>query len=65
MKNKNDVGNCKGSKPKQFNGTTVACYVNLPSTCGDLKDSVTNPGEQLSAEPCNLKIYYITYDYQY
>ena len=54
MKNRNNVGNCEGERPTQFN-TTTACYVNLPSTCSDLKESITNPGEMLSVEACNFE----------
>ena len=53
--NETGVGNCTGEKPEQFDGVKQACYVNLPSTCTDLEDSVTNPGEKLSAKACRLK----------
>ena len=50
--NREGVGNCKGKKPSQYNGTKFACYVKLPSTCTDLSDSITDNGEKLSTEPC-------------
>ena len=50
--NRNGVGNCKGTKPSQFNGDHVACYVHQPSSCADLEDSISNPGEKLSAKAC-------------
>ena len=53
--NRNNVGNCKGKKPSQFGKKFVACYVTQPSSCTDLKDSGTNPGEQLSVNACLLK----------
>ena len=44
-------GNCKGSR--DFNrDNKLTCYVNQPSTCTDLVDSFTNPGEKSSTEPC-------------
>ena len=55
MINRNNVGNCKGKKPSQFGRKFVACYVTQPSGCTDLKDSGTNPGEQLSVNACLLK----------
>ena len=53
LKNRHNVGNCEGKRPMQFN-TTTACYVNLPSNCSDLKESMTCPGEMLSTEACNF-----------
>ena len=44
-------GNCKGSKDWN-RGNKFTCYVNQPSTCTDLVDSSTNPGEKSSTEPC-------------
>lgn len=48
--NENGWGNCRragGPFPE-----LVWCYVNQPSSCGDLINSNTNPGKQLSAEAC-------------
>ena len=55
MFNKMGVGNCTGKGPEQFNGLRTVCYVNLPSSCTDLVESMTNPGEKLSAEACRMK----------
>ena len=40
-------GNCE----KKFMGEAL-CYVNLPSSCSDLEDSTTDPGEKISVEAC-------------
>ena len=64
--NRNNVGNCKGKKPSQFGRKFVACYVTQPSNCTDLKDSGTNPGEQLSVNACLLRgrvVYHIRIKY--
>ena len=53
--NQNNVGNCKGKKPSQFQRKFFACYVDQPSSCTDLKDSGTNSGEQLSVNACLLR----------
>ena len=46
----NGAGNCQDT----ISSTSgkAGCYVNQPSTCGDLKDSSTNPGEKFSTEAC-------------
>ena len=31
------------------------CYVNQPSNCSDLVDSITHPGEQKSSDACKRK----------
>ena len=64
--NQNNVGNCQGKKPSQFRRKFVACYVTQPSDCTDLKDSGTNPGEQLSVNACLLRgriVYHIRINY--
>ena len=40
-------GNCQ----KEHNGNPI-CYVELPSSCNDLKQSGSVPGEQWSFEAC-------------
>ena len=40
-------GNCK-----DFNGKPL-CYVTQPSSCSDLQDSQTNPGEKFSFTACS------------
>ena len=45
-------GNCKGTKVARQGKVRVICYVNQPSYCSDLEDSVKLPGEQHSAEAC-------------
>lgn len=52
--NVNGVGNCQGTKSPEL-GDRLACYVNQPSSCRDLLDSGTNPGEKYSAEACVQK----------
>ena len=52
--NSHGVGNCKGRKPTPFQDAHSACYVVQPSNCNDLINSITNPGEQLSAEACYI-----------
>ena len=49
--NEGGFGNCKGSRDWN-RGNRLICYVYLPSTCTDLVDSTTNPGEKTSTEPC-------------
>ena len=51
--NKDGIGNCEGTKSVAFG--KVACYVNQPSSCSDLKNSGTNPGEKYSAVACDQK----------
>ena len=41
-------GNCKKEHPT---GKPL-CYVTLPSSCSDLRDSGSNPGEKWSFEAC-------------
>ena len=48
--NENGSGNC--AKPVSSYGNKLVCYVNQPSSCGDLRGSGTNPGEKTSAEAC-------------
>lgn len=48
--NKYGVGNCKMGE-KRFNNENV-CYVSLPSSCSDLKNSNTDAGKFLSAVAC-------------
>ena len=45
-------GNCKGTKIAKQGKIQTICYVNQPSYCGDLEDSIKIPGEQHSAEAC-------------
>ena len=45
-------GNCQGTLDSS-RGNVAVCYVNQPSSCGDLVDSSTNTGEKSSAEPCS------------
>ena len=45
-------GNCKGTKIAKQGKIRAICYVNQPSYCGDLEDSIKIPGEQHSAEAC-------------
>ena len=40
-------GNCQKS-----NDGDVMCYVKQPSSCSDVRDSGSNPGEQYSYEAC-------------
>jgi hypothetical protein len=50
--NKNGVGNCTQNwRENRFDGENV-CYVALPSSCGDLKNSRTDAGKFLSAVAC-------------
>ena len=50
--NKNGVGNCtKNWRENRFDGKNV-CYVALPSSCEDLKNSNTDAGKFLSAVAC-------------
>ena len=44
-------GNCQ--KKSSSRGNVVICYVNQPSSCGDLVDSSTDPEEKTSAEACS------------
>ena len=53
--NKQGYGNCAKVNRFKFGGKP-ACYVNLPSTCSDIKDSSTDPGKKWSAEACNSGI---------
>ena len=48
--NVHGFGNCAKLDPKY--GNKASCYVNQPSSCGDLLDSGTNTGEKTSAEAC-------------
>ena len=48
--NKNGVGNCKMGE-NRFDNKNV-CYVALPSSCPDLKNSRTDAGKFLSAVAC-------------
>ena len=48
--NKNGYGICR-KKTVNFGGAYV-CYVDRPSSCGDLQESITNPEYLLSAEAC-------------
>ena len=51
--NKNGVGNCtKSWQENRFNNQNV-CYVALPSSCPDLKNSRTDAGKFLSAVACH------------
>ena len=53
--NDGGFGNCfKRSGHSKHDGNVV-CYVEQPSTCSDLIDSRSNPGEKISAEACKLK----------
>lgn len=45
-------GNCKGTKIAKQGKIRAICYVNQPSYCGDLEESIKIPGEQHSAEAC-------------
>lgn len=45
-------GNCKGTKIAKQGKIRAICYVNQPSYCGDLEDSIKIPGEQHSSEAC-------------
>ena len=49
--NYSGYGNCQGTVDINRGGVPI-CYVNQPSTCGDLEDSISNPGEKSSAEAC-------------
>jgi len=50
--NKNGVGNCThGGRDNRFKSQNV-CYVALPSSCADLKNSRTDAGKFLSALAC-------------
>ena len=46
-------GNCKKTSPSIGK---VTCYVQQPSSCKDLRNSETNPGEQSSATACEKGI---------
>ena len=35
------------------------CYVNLPTTCSDVRDSETEPGKKFAWEPCQGKILFL------
>ena len=48
-------GNCKKTSPSIGK---VTCYVKQPSSCGDLTNSKTDPGEQYSAKACEIGIWY-------
>merc|ERR1719203_1899534 len=51
--NRNGFGRCL-KKDSDF-GHKVSCYVNLPSSCGDLIRSGSNWGKYLSAEACQTR----------
>ena len=44
------MGNCVRDN-SSFNGSKI-CYVSQPSSCADLKESASHPGEKISAEAC-------------
>ena len=46
----NGYGMCQ-KKDEHFEGAYV-CHIDWPSACGDLQDSITTSGHQLSAEAC-------------
>lgn len=48
--NKNGYGKCLKTS-LDFGGRAI-CYVKLPSSCGDLVKSESDPGMYLSAQPC-------------
>ena len=49
--NVHGFGNCRDRK-NVHQGNKAICYVNLPSDCNDLVDSIMIPGEKSSAEAC-------------
>ena len=68
----NNVGDCSCSDYKSSSGygrcekvhsfysyKGTFCYVNLPSTCSDARDSATEQGKKLAWEPCNGKIQFL------
>ena len=46
----NGLGNCIKSNAS-LDGSGI-CYVHMPSTCSDLNESTSHPGERFSAEAC-------------
>ena len=48
--NKNGIGNCQMGEKRFYNRNV--CYVSLPSSCPDLKNSSTDAGKFLSAIAC-------------
>ena len=69
----NNVGDCSCSDYKSSSGfgncekdvvlNNVArkiCYVNLPTTCSDVRESETEPGKKFAWEPCEGKNYLYT-----
>ena len=50
--NRNGYGNCRNIS----SSFGVRCYVNQPSSCLDLKGSLTDPEKQLSAQACIGKL---------
>ena len=46
----NGLGNCMKSNAS-LDGSGI-CYVHMPSTCSDLNESASHPGERFSAEAC-------------
>ena len=50
---RNGFGQCKKRDPVL--GDLFICYVNLPSTCTDLRRSGTYPEKSVSAEACFTK----------
>ena len=54
--NRYGVGQCRGAWARgNWTGEQYACYVHQPSTCTDLTDSETIPGQKVSAEACGLR----------
>jgi len=51
--NKNGIGNCQMGEKRFYNENV--CYVSLPSSCPDLKNSSTDAGKFLSAIACQKK----------
>lgn len=57
--NVHGFGNCRDRK-NIHQGNKAICYVNLPSDCNDLVDSIMIPGEKSSAEACHTHGKYFT-----
>ena len=53
--NDSGFGNCERGSASF--GNQAVCYVDLPSSCSDLTESRTNPGQKLSAEACKESKY--------
>ena len=54
-------GKCKKVHPS-YKSKGTFCYVNLPSTCSDVRDSQFEEGKKFAWEPCKSKIPYLNMD---